>query len=205
MKKYAWWISSPTRLQVSWMPSQERGEAPAEDLVDVDVPQLAVEPAEQALGLGANPSSSPPGDLAERLAAAGDAEPDGAGEVGVEHEVADHPLGVDPVVVLAEVGLVGRAAPQQARPVDDPHRRLGDGPAVAEPVHLDVQDPADLVDPLEVAAELEEVEDLGPRQGAVDQAVEEDADRLIAVEEPRRAGARTAAGLAGCRGRGRAC
>ena len=72
--------------------------------------------------------------------------------------------------------------------MDDPHRRLGDRAAVAEPVELDVQDPADLVDPLEVAAELEEVEDLGPRQGAVDQAVEEDAGPLDPVEEPRRAG-----------------
>ena len=57
-------------------------------------------------------------------------------------------------------------------------RVLDDRPPLAEAVHLDAEDPADLVDALEVAAELEEVVDLGPGQGAVDQAVEEDAGRL---------------------------
>src|SRR4051812_46352919 len=81
-------------------PGQERADSLAEDLADVDVAELAVEAVESPLGLGAE--SGPFGDDAERFEAAGDAEPDGAGEVGVEHEVADDPLRVDPVVVLAE-------------------------------------------------------------------------------------------------------
>ena len=75
---------------------------------------------------------------------------DGAGEVGVEHEVADDALGIDPVVVGPQVGLVGRAAPQQARPVHQPQCRLGERAVPAQARELDVQDPADLVDPLEV-------------------------------------------------------
>ena len=121
------------------------------------------------------------------------------GGIGVEHEVTHDPLGVDPVVVLAEVRLVRRAAPQQARPVDDPQPRSGRRPRRGAR-QLDVQDPADLVDPLEVAAELEEVIDLGPRQRAVDQAVEEDAGPLDRVEEPGRAAANLLE-PGGCRGK----
>ena len=78
------------------------------------------------------------------------------------------------------------------------------GPPVAEAVQLDVEDPADLVDALQVAAELEEVVDLGPGQRAVDQAVEEDAGPLDAVVEPRGAGGEPPPGRRAGRGRGRA-
>ena len=128
VKKYAWWISLPMRLQVSWMPARNEPQPLVEDLADVDVAQLAVEPAEQRSASVAE--AVPPSAIAwSDSQAAGDAEPDGAGEVGVEHQVADDALRVDPVVVLAQVGLVGRAAAQEARPVDDPHGRLDDRPA----------------------------------------------------------------------------
>ena len=106
------------------MPSRNGEQAALEDLADVDVAQLAVEPAQQPLGFGGVLVVVAAGDLVERLAAAGHAEPDGAGEVGVEHQVADHADRLDPVVLAAEVGLVGRAAPQQAGPADQLQRRL---------------------------------------------------------------------------------
>src|SRR4051812_36721877 len=140
------------------------GEPAIEDLAHVDVAELAVEPAEPSFGLGAVAVDVAAGDLVERFAAVRDAEPDRAREVGVEHEVADDPLRVDPVVVGTQVRLVGGAALQQARPVDQPQRRDGPDAGRVERRDLGFDDPADLVDAFEVAAELEEVEDLVARQ-----------------------------------------
>src|SRR4051794_26550596 len=87
-------------------PEEVAGEPAVEDLAHVDVAELALEPAEEALGLGAVAVDVAAGELVERLAAARDAEPDRLGEVGVEQEIADHALRVDPVVIAPQVGLV---------------------------------------------------------------------------------------------------
>src|SRR4051812_6670909 len=72
---------------------QEPREAAIEDLLHVDVTQLAVEAAEEPLGLRTIGIVIAAGNLVQRLAAAGHAEAEGAGEIGVEDEVADHALG----------------------------------------------------------------------------------------------------------------
>ena len=100
---------------------EEREQAAFEDLADVDVAELAVEPAQQPLGLAGVLVVVAAGDLVERLAAAGHAEPDRAGEVGVEHQEADHADRLDAVALAAEIGPVGRTAPQQAGPADQLH------------------------------------------------------------------------------------
>src|ERR1700677_3323951 len=55
--------------------AQVAAHAAVEDLADVDVAELAVEPAQAALGLGAVTVNVAARDLVDRLAAARDAEP----------------------------------------------------------------------------------------------------------------------------------
>ena len=104
---------------------EEREQPALEDLADVDVAQLAVEPAQQALGLAGVLVVVAAGDLLERLAAAGDAEPDRPGESpGSGRGSGSRPTGSTRSRSTRRYAPYAEQLRSKARPADQLHRRI---------------------------------------------------------------------------------
>src|SRR5207249_938886 len=113
------------------------------------------------------------GDLLERLTAAGYAESDGPGEIGVEHQEPDHADRLDAVPLRAEVRPIRRTAPEQAGPPDQLHPDIGTGQLLREALTLGKENPAQDLHAFQVSAQPEEMVDLVAGQRVLDQPVKE--------------------------------